>query len=419
MSGCTSKTSTTSFTLGQIVRQFGARYTERYQPNKRVIKVLNDIGNCRTASLGGHYVECIDCGYSKKVYNSCGNSNCCQCQNLKKELWIDKMMHHLLPVQHFHVIFTVPHQLNDLFFYNQRKMYALFFSSAWETINELTGEGDSGMVCTLHTWGSNLSYHPHLHCIIPKGTFKDEKWESKNAQSAHFFVKVEKLRNRFKEIFLSKLIRLIDHDLLYIDGLTINLYTIEKIRSIYGKVQKIKKWSVRIEVPICGYKQIVEYLGRYIKRVAITNSRILDVTNTKVSFCYNKYAEQEQGKAAPKGVRTMDGEKFMQQFTQHILPLYFHRVRYYGIYAYTNKKKKQIAYESITNQTAPTYQAPLKRHLIEKMLGSDPDVCPGCGCYNTLISNPIEDELISRFRLKVLWVNPSVKLRQLGKNIAL
>ena len=122
MSGCPGETSATTFTIGQIVRQFGESYVDKYKANTRIIKVLTDIGNCRTAALGGHNVKCVACGYEKVIYNSCGNSNCPQCQQIKKELWIDKMVYHLLPVKHFHLIFTVPHQLNDLFFYNQRRV---------------------------------------------------------------------------------------------------------------------------------------------------------------------------------------------------------------------------------------------------------------------------------------------------------
>ena len=420
MSGCSNTGGASAFTIGQIVRQFGAGFVDKYHPNRRLVKVLEDIGNCRTASLGSHQVACTACGYESMVYNSCGNGNCPQCQNIKKELWIDKIVKHLLPVKHFHVIFTVPHQLNDLFYYNQRKMYDLFFSSAWETIEEVTGNGRSGMVCTLHSWGSNLSYHPHVHCIVPKGTQVGGKWKGDDLYKSRFFVKVELLRDTFKKIFLKQLLYLLDHDGgLYMDGAVVDLFTMEKIRRIYVKVSKIKKWSVRIEAPICGIQQIVAYLGRYIKRVAITNSRILDINKTSVSFSYNIYAKQEQGKAAPKGIKVIEGEKFLQQFSQHILPRYFQRVRYYGIYAFTNKLLKQLAYKSLTGHVAAVYKAPLKRELLRKMLGTDPDRCPVCACYNTLIMyKNILEEPVPRFRMQAHWVNPAVKLKRRTKKIA-
>ena len=157
MSECHNTTGSTTFTIGQIVRQFGQRFVDIFKPSLRVQKVLEHIGNCRTTALGGHLVKCTACGYEKAICNSCGDSNCPQCQNMKKELWIDKMVNHLLPVRHFHIIFTIPHELNNLIFYNQRMMYGLFFQSAWQTINQVTGAGQTGMIATLHTWRSNLA----------------------------------------------------------------------------------------------------------------------------------------------------------------------------------------------------------------------------------------------------------------------
>ena len=305
----------------------------------------------------------------------------------------------MLPVKHYHVIFTLPHQLNDLFYYNKWKMYSLFFETVWETVQQVTGEGLAGMVATLHTWGSNLSYHPHIHCIVSGGTLLGNDWILLNLNKKRFFVKPKVLREKFKEIFLSKFLILIDCDILYLDGLSINDYTLKKILKIYNKIKRIN-WSVRIETPVLGTQQIIEYLGRYVKRVAITNSRILDVGEEKVTFEYNVYADQEEGKPAPKGKIKMYGVRFLQQFTQHILPRYFQRVRYYGLYAWTNKKKKQIAYESLQGEEQEAYVRPLKKHLVKKMLGSDPDQCPVCNNYNTLLMLPLpSEEVAKKFRL--------------------
>lgn len=327
------------------------------------------------------------------------------------------MVNHLLPVGHFHIIFTLPHQLNDLIFYNQRKLHSVLFRSAWETIEELSGKGMSGMVATLHTWGSNLSYHPHLHCIVPKGNLLGDKWKSEELSGARFFVYVKELREKFKEKYLKNLLALIDHDLLYLDGLTINDYTIKKLRKIYQKIDRLKNWNVRLEIPLHGQVQIIEYLGRYIKRVAITNSRLSKVTKREVEFSYNVYTKQELGKAAPKGKRNTSPEKFLQQFSQHILPKYFHRVRYYGLYSFSSKRKRAEAYEAITGKLQPLYSPPLKRELLKKMLGTDPDVCESCGTYNTLTVKKLKEDLSPRFYLVGKWVRPSVKLRPALGNI--
>lgn len=175
------------FTIGQIIRQFGQQYIDRYQPDYRKRTVLEHIANCRTPFLGGHQITCTDCGHTVYSWNSCGDSNCPQCQNIKKQLWIDKMTHHLLPLKHFHIIFTIPQELRDWFFYNQRHCYNLLFRVAYQTIQKIAGAGQRGllaqtslpvqtaMVATLHTWGSNLSYHPHVHCIVPAGSFQNQQ----------------------------------------------------------------------------------------------------------------------------------------------------------------------------------------------------------------------------------------------------
>jgi len=380
------------------------------------VKVLEHIANCRTAALGGHWVKCSHCDYEKVIYNSCGDSNCPQCQNIKKELWIDKMVHHLLPIQHYHLIFTVPHQLNDLFFYNQRKMYRLFFQAAWQTIQSFAVNGKTGMVATLHSWGSNLSYHPHIHAIVPSGLLQNGQWKRLKGTTSRFFVPSKILREQFKTIFLRLFCKLIENEELRLNEEVLSESDFQKIKQIERKIRKLK-WTVRVECPILGVKQIIEYLGRYIKRVAITNSRIIDITATQVRFLYNDYQHQEEGKPPPKAIRTMDGERFLQQFSQHILPPYFHRVRYFGIYAFTNKTKKEEAYQSIKGQPQLTYQKPSKRQLLKKMLGTDPDVCPSCGEYQSLTLTGLAENGSVHFRLAHQLPISTVRLKMGDKHI--
>jgi hypothetical protein len=289
-------------------------------------------------------------------------------------------------------------------------MYTLFFKAAWQTIQQLYPKGMTGMVTTLHSWGSNLSYHPHLHCIVPQGALVGQKWVKKTGSNPYFLVNAQKLRQTFKTIFLQKFIHLIEHDIFYVEGLSINSYTIQKLRQIYHEIER-KKWSVRIEKPILGVEQIIEYLARYVKRVAITNGRILAITKTHVQFEYKKYAKQKPGQAAPKDKISIEGEKFIQRFAQHILPRYFQRVRYLGLYAWTNKAKKQIAFIAIQQRPQTIYQKPNKRQLIKKMLGIDPDVCPDCACFMTLQISPLAATTQELFRFKVIWLQPAVKVK--------
>jgi len=218
MSDCSTTTLLTKFTIGEVVRQFGQAYVDAYQPCYRTVKILRSMANCRTAALGGHLVSCSACDYQKKVYNSCGNSNCPQCQNIKKQLWIDKMVHHLLPTKHYHIIFTLPHELNDLIFYNQKLLYDLLFKSAWQSIEKVVGVGQTGMVATLHTWGSNLSYHPHLHCIVPEGKLLDNQWLRVAASNQRCYCNASDLRSTFKAIFLANLVGVLETTEVYLDN---------------------------------------------------------------------------------------------------------------------------------------------------------------------------------------------------------
>lgn len=413
MSECTSQGGTATNTIGQIVRDFGDSFIQQYSPSKRVQKVLSNIGRCRTATLGGHKVSCIICGYENIVYNSCGDGSCPQCQQIKKELWVDKIANTLLPVRHYHVIFTVPHELNDLFYYNQSKFYKILFRTCWETISQVSGEGKCGMIATLHSWGSNLSYHPHIHCIVADGNLKDGKWEHGKRKNGRFFVDYSELRACFKKQFLKNAIALLEEDeTLYYDGDLINVDSLQKIGHLIKETHRKRCWTVRVEDPVYGVDKLVEYLGRYIRRVAISNSRIEEVNSKEVCFNYKQYSKQEPGKPAPKVAMRMTGERFLQRFSQHILPANFHRVRYYGVYCYSSKASLKQARQSLNGAEAPPYEIPSAKKIIQKMLGIDPDQCPFCSCYNTLVTKMISERPTRHNNLLEDWVVPSVHLKQ-------
>ena len=246
------------------------------------------------------------------------------------------------------------------------------------------------MVATLHTWGSNLSFHPHLHCIIPSGAYNGQKWNLSQYNNGRFYCNASDLRETFKRIFSAKLKELIETEDLFWEGqrLSENPEALSEISKILQKINK-KKWSVRIENPVLGTQKIIEYLGRYVRRVAITNSRIEAVDHTEVTINYKKYAQQKKGKPAPIGTKAMKGAAFLQQFCQHILPYRYHRIRYNGIYGFAAKKIKGKIYSQITNQSISPYQAPSSKKIIEKMLGHHPDICSNCGLVNQMVSSPL------------------------------
>jgi len=298
------------------------------------------------------------------------------------------MSHHLLPVKHFHLIFTLPHELNDLIFYNKKRLYGLLFRVAAQTVQTILG-GKVGMVSTLHSWGSNLAYHPHLHVIVAAGSWKNGNWQVSNPHNPRCFCNARQLRVTFKELFLKQLLPILENEFLHWEKTSIQDPTIfSKIQQIYHQIER-KKWTVRIENPVLGVAQIIEYLARYVRRVALTNSRIEEVTKDKVIINYKQYALQKKGKPPPIGKRVFDGEKFIQQFTQHFMPRGFHKVRYYGFYAFGVKQLKATIYETLTNQSVPIYQKPTKKALIKKILGEDMDCCTNCGKYNAFELSPL------------------------------
>jgi len=257
MPSCTpKKAGKPRYTIGQIVRQFGASYVEKYQPDYRTRSILEHIANCKTAALGGHQTVCKACNNTVYSYNSCGDANCPQCQNIKKELWIDKMSHHLLPVKHFHLIFTLPHELNDLIFYNKKRLYGLLFQVATKTVQTILG-GKIGMVSTLHSWGSNLGFHPHLHVIVAAGSWKDGIWQPSNRHNPRCFCNARKLSATFKELFLAALLPILENEGLSWGKKTIQDETIfQKIQQIYHEIGR-KKWTVRIENPVLKTRSLL------------------------------------------------------------------------------------------------------------------------------------------------------------------
>lgn len=301
------------------------------------------------------------------------------------------MSHHLLPIKHFHLIFTLPHELNDLIFYNKKRLYGLLFGVVNETIKAVLG-GKIGMVATLHSWGSNLSFHPHIHVIIPAGSYKNGAWQPSNPTNPRCFCNAKKLRETYKNIFLKKILQVIELESLQWRKTSIEDEAVfPKIRQIYYAIER-KKWTVRIENPVLGVTQIIEYLARYVRRVAITNSRIEQVSNEKVVINYKQYALQKKGQPAPIGNRTFTGEAFLQQFSQHFMPRSFHKVRYYGFYSFGNKKLKAIIYQQLTGKIQSTYKQPSKKEVIKKMLGDDIEVCTNCGVYDAFVTKILEKE---------------------------
>jgi len=315
----------TKFELSGIVKRFGEQLIEKQELSPQQTKSLLNIVRCRTASLGGHEEVCDSCGSVGYSYNSCGDRHCPKCQMGKQALWIAKLEKGVLPVRHYHIIFTVPHSLNDICLWDDRMYYGLLFKTVWDTLRSFayTHYGvESGAVAVLHTWGQNLSLHPHIHCIVPAAGFSIKaKWKNIGKNGDKYLYPVQQLSAAFKGKFL--------------DGLKRKLRKLNKLSGFMPQIEKAygTDWVVYSQAPLSGVKQIIRYLGQYTHRIAISNQRILDVSDRDVVFQSKDYRDN----ATVKKTR-MRGEEFLRRFVLHILPKGFVRIRRYGIYNPTVKR---------------------------------------------------------------------------------
>lgn len=282
-------------------------------------KTLRAIRDCRTAALGGHVDACEECGTVHISYNSCRNRHCPKCQGHKREEWIYKREGELLPCTYYHVVFTLPQELNPLALHEPKLVYNALFASAWKTLEQFGRQAglQMGMVCVLHTWGQNLSLHPHLHCIVPGGGVDEKGRWKKQLRSNKYLFPVKAL----SKVFRAK----------YVSYLRENGNVDKALTESFFK----KEWVVYAKKPFGGPKQVIEYLGRYTHKVAISNHRIEKVTEEKTFFQYKDY--KDGGK---KKLMDLDNKEFVRRFSMHILPERFIRIRHYGILSSTWKRKK-------------------------------------------------------------------------------
>ena len=309
-------------------------------------KTLRAIAHCRTAALGGHVDACNECGIVSISYNSCRNRHCPKCQGHKRQEWIENRQRDLLPCTYYHVVFTLPHQLNPLAMHQPKVVYDALFASVWATLNQFgnTANVQMGMIAVLHTWGQNLSLHPHLHCIVPGGGInKDGQWK-KYLRSNKYLFDVKSLSKVFRAKYVQQLR---DHG---IDDKAL-------LDSLFDQ-----DWVVYAKRSFGGPKQVIEYLGRYTHKVAISNHRIKEVNADTVTFSYKDYC-----KAGITKQMTLSNDEFVRRFAQHILPPRFVRIRHYGILSSSWKRGKLQALQQ--QLKVPITNTPIKT-LLRK--------CPCC-----------------------------------------
>jgi len=337
-------------------------------------KVFTDLSICHTSKKGMHYYSCdaADCGSVQVQYHSCGNRHCPNCGHHKREAWVEKQLSDLLATSYYHIVFTLPHELNSTIMGNRTVMFKLLFDSSAYTLSELSKDpkylgATLGITSILHTWGQDLSFHPHIHCIVSGGGIgKDGTWVKEKRSNHRFLFPQAILQKIYKAYYLKSLNKLIKQGKLKIEDKDALDKTIESIG--------YKKWNVYAKAPFGGPEQVIKYLGRYTHKVAITTSRIKCVSNKEISFEYRDYANANELKNM-----TLSNEEFIRRYEQHILPKGFVKIRYYGYLK--NYKKQERLDQLFVKMKLPKRLAkvyiPIRQRMIEKY-GRDISKCPDC-----------------------------------------
>jgi len=317
--------------MADVVRRFGPAYCAACAATQAQRRVLNDIERCRTAALGGHVEVCDRCGEQKISYNSCRNRHCPKCQSVAKARWLEQRQTELLPVQYFHVVFTVPQQVAALALSNQRLVYDILFSAAAETLRTIAADpkhlgAQIGFLAVLHTWGQNLLHHPHVHCVVPGGGLdaRQQRWISCRRG---FFLPVKVLSRFFRRLFLDKLREAQRTGRVALHGQLAELQQPGAFAALLRSLSDIE-WVVFAKPPFAGPKQVLDYLARYTHRVALSNDRIEQVADGKVTFRWKDYRHGSRQRRM-----TLDAGEFLRRFLLHVLPLGFVRLRHYGMLA--------------------------------------------------------------------------------------
>ena len=348
------------------------------------LKVVSAIEACRTAELGGHVDRCEDCQHLQISYNSCGNRHCPKCQAAAAQRWLEARQAELLPLAYYHVVFTLPAQIGDIAFHNKAVVYDILFKAASETLLTIAADPKHlgariGLTAVLHTWGSALTHHPHVHCIVPGGGLSPDgqSWISCRPR---FFLPVRVLSRLFRRLFLDKLAAAHAQRRLIFFGEQAGLADRAAFTAHLVPLRRME-WVVYSKRPFAGPESVLAYLARYTHRVAIANSRLVSMDDKGVTFMWKDY--RADGPARRKLMTLAPGE-FIRRFLIHVLPTGFHRIRHYGLFANAARAANLAKARALLNAPPPT-PAP-----VESAPEPEPDVkptniCPCCGGRMILI----------------------------------
>lgn len=366
--------------LADIFRKYGEEYRQDHFISAEQSKTIHRIEICRTAILGGHSEACDNCGYTKNSYNSCRDRHCPKCQTLVKEKWLAARKSELLPCPYFHNVFTLPHELNPLILSNKKVMLAMLFTATKETLQVFASDpqwrlvGQLGFISVLHTWNQKLMDHFHLHCIIPAGVLSLDKTTWVAARGGYLF-RVQSLAKEFRKRYLQKLKKLYKQEKIRFQGRASAFADEQVFMQLIDSLQD-KQWITYSKQPFGGPEQVLEYLGRYTHRVAITNNRIVSIEGGEVTF---KYCDRSDNNTIKE--LKLKAKEFIRRYLLHILPRGFMKIRYFGFLAHANKKVCIPLLRQLINPFAKIAEKLIETvyEMMLRLTGVDLSLCPECG----------------------------------------
>ena len=367
--------------VADIFQRYGEAFRERCGGSlgAKQRRVMTAIERCRTAALGGLVEQCDSCGHRRLCYRSCRDRHCPKCQGSARAAWVANRCGELLDCDYHHVVFTLPAAIATIALQNQRTLYNLLFRAAARTLREIAADprhlgAEIGFLAVLHTWGANLRYHPHLHCVVPGGGLAPagDRWI---ACRPGFFLPVRVLSRRFRTLFLSGLERAFRQGELRLSG---PLAHLEDPAAFDRHLRSLRntEWVVYAKPPFAGPARVLAYLGRYTHRVAISNDRLLDIDNGRVRFRWKDYRQQHHWKTM-----TLTADQFIRRFLLHVLPPGFHRIRHGGFFANRHRREKLALCRCLLDMPEPEPPAdppPDYRDRFETLTGESLRQCPLC-----------------------------------------
>jgi len=357
--------------VAQILKEYGSQFINTHSLCPDQLKAYSAILHCRTSVMGGHIQVCDQCDHQRIAYNSCRNRHCNKCQYIKQLKWVDQLQAKLPVCRYFHMVFTIPAALHKIFYLNQPLCYNLLFKASSQALKKVARNpkflgAETGAVAVLHTWGQALTYHPHIHMIIPAGGLSADgvEWIRSGKK---FFLPVKALSKVFRGVMWSLLEKQIKAGSIRLPEGSVELSKLQS--KLYEK-----NWNVFAKHSLAGPQSVVRYLGKYTHRVAISNNRIKKVENGRVTFSWKNYRANLKTQ-----LLTLDAQEFIGRFFRHILPSGFYKIRYYGLLAAANGSKKQQCMALINKPAhVALFDGLSPIHILKMTTGRDLELCPKC-----------------------------------------